>query len=410
MNFLEIKNKVDAAFIEHSRITPIKDAQTTDVNDIQVPLKESGTIESHVSNLVSKHFNKALTHARKKINTSVKKKADSMSLSHHKITRVAGKMLRKMAEEIETSTKEETEVTTEIRAAATMHGGELTEYADGVGIIEFRKKAALDHFLIYLDDNDLVDDFEVHAHIHDEDEGSIEEIDLDQIDDDLHVDFIVTFYLFPDIVEFEPSDEYEYDDMEDEFTVEEMVKIKEFYQGSRKALIESVVDSANTALTNKKIRSIAHRDGIVSEFTSSKLNEMKGFSSELQTLIESSELILAAEYIIENYKPSVYAGADRSVDRFSALYEEDETLMEVVRKIKVNARGTRRIKMQCNKGFKWNSTSRSCEKITGAELMTMRKSIRKALITKRSMGSSYKVRVVRKAAKADRYRKSMGLK
>lgn len=90
--------------------------------------------------------------------------------------------------------------------------------------------------------------------------------------------------------------------------------------------------------------------------------------------------------------------------------EDDEDLTEVRRKIKVNAKGKRRIKMQCLKGFKWNAATKSCMKITGSELSKKRKSIRRAIITKRSLGAGFKIRVNRKTRKAKRFRKSMGLK
>lgn len=84
-------------------------------------------------------------------------------------------------------------------------------------------------------------------------------------------------------------------------------------------------------------------------------------------------------------------------------------LTEVKRKIKVNFRGKKRIKMQCNPGFKWNPATRTCEKIEGAQLAANRKSQRRAVLTKRSMGTAFKRRVIRKSAKARRYRKALGL-
>ncbi len=92
------------------------------------------------------------------------------------------------------------------------------------------------------------------------------------------------------------------------------------------------------------------------------------------------------------------------------LGESVEQIDEVTRKIKVNSMGKKRIKMQCARGFKWNPTTNACEKISGAELATMRKAIRKALITKKSEGSAFRLRVIRRTRKALRYRKQMGLK
>lgn len=85
-------------------------------------------------------------------------------------------------------------------------------------------------------------------------------------------------------------------------------------------------------------------------------------------------------------------------------------LTEVKRRIKVNFRGKKRIKMQCKPGFKWNAAKRVCEKIAGDELAKNRKSHRRAILTKRSMGSAFKKRVLRKTTKAKRFRKALGLK
>lgn len=85
-------------------------------------------------------------------------------------------------------------------------------------------------------------------------------------------------------------------------------------------------------------------------------------------------------------------------------------LTEVRRKIKVNFRGKKRVKMQCNPGFKWNPATRTCEKIQGAQLAANRKSQRRAVLTKRAMGTAFKKRVIRKSAKARRYRAALGLK
>lgn len=108
---------------------------------------------------------------------------------------------------------------------------------------------------------------------------------------------------------------------------------------------------------------------------------------------------------IVSYEPGVIEDAegDEYIDT------ENGRLEEVKRVIKVNFRGKRRVKMQCNPGFRWDAGSRSCKKISGAALATKRKALRKAVRTKKAQGSGFKVRVKRKTMKALRYRKSMGL-
>ena len=87
-----------------------------------------------------------------------------------------------------------------------------------------------------------------------------------------------------------------------------------------------------------------------------------------------------------------------------------QELTEVKRRIKVNSRGVKRIKMQCKPGYKWDAGARACVKITGDQLAKNRKSHRRAILTKKSMGSAFKARVVRKTKKAMRFRKALGVK
>lgn len=121
------------------------------------------------------------------------------------------------------------------------------------------------------------------------------------------------------------------------------------------------------------------------------------------------------EFIVHVYlNPDVvwYAPTEIEADENGEYEYDDEngTLTEVRRKIKVTARGKRWIKMQCRPGFKWNSATRTCAKIGGSDLAKLRRSIRKTVRTKRAMGSTFKTRVLRKQRKAKRFRKAMGLK
>lgn len=101
---------------------------------------------------------------------------------------------------------------------------------------------------------------------------------------------------------------------------------------------------------------------------------------------------------------------DESGYEYDAEEDNIEYISEVKRRIKVNFRGKRRIKMQCRPGFKWDSTKRSCLKITGSEVALKRKAMRRMVRTKKAKGASFKARVQRKTRKAKRFRRSMGLK
>ena len=103
----------------------------------------------------------------------------------------------------------------------------------------------------------------------------------------------------------------------------------------------------------------------------------------------------------------VYLSAGSVVYYDEEDIEDDVELDEVKRRIKVDSKGKRRIKMQCRPGFKWDGSA--CVKITGAELAISRKAKRRMVISKKSQGSALKIRVTRKIKKANRFRKAMGL-
>lgn len=84
-----------------------------------------------------------------------------------------------------------------------------------------------------------------------------------------------------------------------------------------------------------------------------------------------------------------------------------EELEERKRIVKVNAKGMRRIKIKCKKGYKY--TGNKCVKITGSELTTKRKAIKRSVRTKKAKGSGFQRKVQRLRGRAMRKRKSMGL-
>lgn len=121
------------------------------------------------------------------------------------------------------------------------------------------------------------------------------------------------------------------------------------------------------------------------------------------------------EFIVYVYiDPSLVMLPAEELDVGDDFEWDDDTdngfLSEVRRKIKVNFRGKKRIKMQCSPGFKWDGAAKTCKKISGQQVAVMRKAMRRAVLTKKSMGQSFKARVIRKSRKANRFRKSFGLR
>ncbi len=87
----------------------------------------------------------------------------------------------------------------------------------------------------------------------------------------------------------------------------------------------------------------------------------------------------------------------------------DQILDEARIITKVNSRGEKRRRVKCRPGYKLNDRGTSCVPITGGEKATKRRAIRKAIRTKRSMGTALKTRTNRKRLKALRKRKAYGL-
>ena len=76
---------------------------------------------------------------------------------------------------------------------------------------------------------------------------------------------------------------------------------------------------------------------------------------------------------------------------------------------KVTSKGKKTKRRKCRAGFKLSANGTSCVPITGSEKQTKRKSIRKALRTKKAKGPSAVKRASRKRLKAMKKRKSFGL-
>lgn len=80
-----------------------------------------------------------------------------------------------------------------------------------------------------------------------------------------------------------------------------------------------------------------------------------------------------------------------------------DILTEALHIAKVNSFGVKTIKIKCQKGFK--SENGICVKIPGSELVDLRKGAKKAVITKRALGSGYAKSVKLKTKRADKWRK-----
>lgn len=128
-------------------------------------------------------------------------------------------------------------------------------------------------------------------------------------------------------------------------------------------------------------------------------------------LVKSANRLSDNDSITATYKPKDHRKAITIVESLTTedTVYFDTALHEVARLVKVNAKGKRRIKMQCNKGFKFDPIRNTCVQITGKEKAVSRISHRQAIRTKKSSGTAYQKKIVFRANKAKRFRKLMGI-
>lgn len=89
---------------------------------------------------------------------------------------------------------------------------------------------------------------------------------------------------------------------------------------------------------------------------------------------------------------------------------DDQIQIEEARRVtRVSSKGKKTKRIKCRKGYKLSSSGKSCVPISGSEKSKKRRSMKKAVRTKRQKGSGLKRRTTRKRLRALKKRKSMGL-
>ena len=87
----------------------------------------------------------------------------------------------------------------------------------------------------------------------------------------------------------------------------------------------------------------------------------------------------------------------------------EEQIIEARRVTRVNSKGKKTKKYKCPKGYKLGSNGKSCVPVSGSEKAKKKRSMKKAIRTKRSKGGGYKKRSQRKRLRALKKRKNYGL-
>lgn len=315
------------------------------------------------------------------------------------------KLLQNLLEKhLKEEMEQESDLVKSLRAAAMSYGSDTGTYQDGVFVTTLKNKQASTDFALWLDSTDYVDGYEIHVLSSDQVAGTVDtdEIEFDSITDDTLYSFEFTVYLIPDVVDYN-FDDYDALDMEDEEdSLQEACKKKKMKEQDECDDEEMLDDDDDDE--DMEDDELTEKKKCVKESRKKKMKEEcddEAMDDECEDDEEDEDEDSEDDDIdYETYE---------SVKESKGNKKSKKSLNEVTRKIRVDARGTKTIKMKCQPGFKYNPATKTCEKITGAELAMHRKATRKALITKKNEGKALKVRVAKKIRKAKRFRKMLGL-
>ena len=89
--------------------------------------------------------------------------------------------------------------------------------------------------------------------------------------------------------------------------------------------------------------------------------------------------------------------------------DEGIELDEVKKRITMNHKGVKKVKMQCPRGFKYSPAEHACVKIGGDQLAKQRKASVKAVMSRKAGGKALAARAALRTKKAMNFRKAAGL-
>jgi len=321
----------------------------------------------------------------------------------------------------------------------THFGGTITSIEDDMFVVACSSKQSVEDIADLLDDDNRIDEYSIQVYEHtgtgvpNKIDG--EDIDIDKISNfnNVEVEFVV--FLNSDYVDYDS-----YTDVDDDELTESYVNT------NKKQPLWLALSGTRTSLKYGSFIVTPHpvRHDAILVHVEYKYDEADiGFIEENVVKIKNdintinnglvNKTLLAANYELEDNinfdfnldmsnpghfisAPAVYARNKSTVnipeimEAFgeTTLFAETAVINEVKRKVKINFKGKKRIKLKCLKGYKYDSSRKACVKITGREKATDRKSKIKMTRTKKSKGSALKRSTNRKTKKAMRFRKQMG--
>lgn len=366
---------------------------------------------------------------------------------------------------------DESVIVGEISAAGPLYGLKYLGYEEGVLSFSTYQKASIEKFAMFLDDNDFVENYAIsviESNPMTKVANVVDEIDFDSTRESEFVEFFIdvviswnyvnfnSVYVDPqnpfaanqstsfqipmdtsdpyaahvpldkEPAEFYDNNDFEYSDADakiaivpgfDTLQADETPLLVKLSAIKSNSLVGSVLVTVHPKNDDEILVQATYKEEPV---TDDVLNDLSVINTLDQLYPTKLELVKEAFYQLGDLFTSsaVYKSINGKnvlniVEVFANSADEvicDTNLLnELRREIKVNFRGKKRIKMQCQPGFKYDPERMACVKISGAELAVSRIAHRQMARTKRALGGSYRTRILRKVRRAKHFRKIMGL-
>lgn len=293
-----------------------------------------------------------------------------------------------------------------IQATAMDLGGHEFDSEEGSCFVQITGPENAQQFVDYLDANDCVDAYDVTT-------------DGDALDDDKSIldlpeetVFGFAIYLVGDAVTYsseelpeELDDEDDEDDAKKQAGLEESAGLVDRFE----AFVGEPLKGGRMTIKGYPVDLDANSSGEEGiELDAVDADAAKGFAAACKKAGFKVKRVGKVGMLIEGYEAVLAEATARPVyaDEFGAVIE----LVEVRKRLQVNSKGRKRIKMQCGKGFKYDAGAKTCVKIAGDELAVRRKANIKALVSRKAGGAALKNRAQIKTKKAMKFRSAMGLK
>ncbi len=319
-------------------------------------------------------------------------------------------------------------------ASAPLHG--LTYLGKEEGVVSFStySKSAVESFALYLDTNEYIDIYDISAAVTDPltKESNIKnDFDFDTTRESEFIEYFIDVALFSEYTDY--NDVYTIGDEEEDedyfsYPMDDS-ETNDYIRSDETPLLIKLASTLSKSNFGKFSVTMHPKDKskILIQCNYSEIPALEDVEYDLETLngsnfgptfSEEFELVNQAVYNENETSTSsaVYQAINTDdastilecLDEVDELYT-DMYLSEIRKVIKVNSKGKKRIKMQCQPGFKYSHSRMACIKITGSELAQSRIAHRQMSRTKKSLGNSYKTRITIKFRKAKRFRKMMGI-